>query len=47
MDDFHGIVAKNNKFLGGFTRFKIVDEMTESYFYRVMESDLTDLKVTE
>lgn len=47
VDDFHEIVAENNKFLGGFARFKMVDEMTESYFYRVIETELADLEVIQ
>lgn len=47
VEDFHEVVAENNKFLGGFARFKIVDEMTESYFYRVMKIELVDLEVIE
>ncbi|KAG0268274.1 hypothetical protein BGZ96_006732, partial [Linnemannia gamsii] len=44
VEDFHEVVAENNKFLGGFARFKMVDEMTESYFYRVMKIELVDLE---
>jgi hypothetical protein len=47
MDDFREIVTENNELLGGFARFKMIDEMTESYFYRVMEIDLRDLEVIE
>jgi hypothetical protein len=47
MDDFHEIVAENNRYLGGFARFKMIDEMTESYFYRVMKIDFRDLEVIE
>ncbi|KAG0041398.1 hypothetical protein BGZ89_007448, partial [Linnemannia elongata] len=47
VDDFHEIVAENNKFLDGFARFKMVDEMTESYFYRVIETELADLEVID
>jgi hypothetical protein len=47
MDDFHKFVAENNRFLGGFARVKMVDEMTESYFYRVMEIELADLEIVE
>ncbi|KAF8925238.1 hypothetical protein BGZ47_003419, partial [Haplosporangium gracile] len=44
VDNFHEIVTENNRFLGGFAQFKMVDEMTEFYFYRVMETELADLE---
>ncbi|KAF9921479.1 hypothetical protein FBU30_008474 [Linnemannia zychae] len=45
VEDFSEIIAENNKFLGGFARFRMIDEMTDSYFYRVVEIKTTNLEV--